>query len=273
VGATPATEDQLFGFPIQQRLAGQDDVLGVDAAARRKGPAKLKPSNFFAVPPRTEIFEERDADDAGGKDLTFKKKDAAAPANLGEISSSEWQPPWGWGGLRTSSCSGPHTTAFDMHHTPPKQHNRPLILHGAGRAGTVCPPNRRIVTLLFLSPAHTPALPPPSPHPSTAVIWSKTSRGRGGARDPAAAPAARAAHVLEELAQLDEGGEAAALMSAEGFKAYADDSIWVSNLFGWQVVARWGGEEARRTQGGQGWGGVLGSPSSVAVGGRQVQHP
>lgn len=112
VGATPATEDQLFGFPIQQRQAGQDDVLGVDAAARRKGPAKLKPSNFFAVPPRTEIFEERDADDADGdKDLTFKKKkDAAAPANLGEISSSEWPgraPAEGLGGWhqQLASCS------------------------------------------------------------------------------------------------------------------------------------------------------------------------
>jgi hypothetical protein len=35
-------------------------------------------------------------------------------------------------------------------------------------------------------------------------------------------------HVMEEMAQLDEGGEGVALMSAEGFKAYADDSIWVS---------------------------------------------
>lgn len=111
VGATPATDGQLFGFPIQQRQAAQDDVLGVDATARRKGPAKLKPSNFFSVPPRTEIFEERDADDAGDKDLTFKKKkDAAAPANLGEISSSEWPAGaarpglGGWNQLRWS-CS------------------------------------------------------------------------------------------------------------------------------------------------------------------------
>lgn len=60
------------------------------------------------------------------------------------------------------------------------------------------------------------------------MIWAKTSSRRGGAKDPAAAPAARVGHVMEELADLDEGGEAAALMSAEGFKAYADDSIWVS---------------------------------------------
>jgi roadblock/LC7 domain-containing protein len=43
---------------------------------------------------------------------------------------------------------------------------------------------------------------------------------------------------MEELAELDEGGEAAALMSAEGFKAYADDSIWVSMI---PTRVKWGG--------------------------------
>lgn len=60
------------------------------------------------------------------------------------------------------------------------------------------------------------------------MIWAKTSRVRGGAKDPEAAPAARVGHVMEELALLDEGGDEAAVMSADGFKAYADDSIWVS---------------------------------------------
>lgn len=60
------------------------------------------------------------------------------------------------------------------------------------------------------------------------MIWAKTSTKRGGARDPAVAQANRVGHVMEEMAQLDEGGEGATLMSAEGFKAYADDSMWVS---------------------------------------------
>lgn len=50
---------------------------------------------------------------------------------------------------------------------------------------------------------------------------------RGGAKDPAAASVARVTAVMEEMADLDEGGDEAALMSAEGFKAYADDCIWV----------------------------------------------
>lgn len=36
---------------------------------------------------------------------------------------------------------------------------------------------------------------------------------------------------MQEMADLDDGGEGAALMSAEGFKAYADDCIWVSGSF------------------------------------------
>lgn len=91
VGATPATEEQPFAISIQQRQAAQDAVLGEDAAVRRKQPAKLKPTNFFTAPPRTEIFEERDDAD-GSKDMTFKKRAAAAaPANLGEISGSEYR--------------------------------------------------------------------------------------------------------------------------------------------------------------------------------------
>lgn len=90
VGATPATEGQPFVISLQQRQAAQEDVLGVDAEARKKQPAKLKPVSFFTAPPRTEIFEERD-DDGGDKDMTFKKRAAAAaPANLGEISGSEY---------------------------------------------------------------------------------------------------------------------------------------------------------------------------------------
>lgn len=124
-------------------------------------------------------------------------------------------------------------------------------------------PNRRL-TLLFI--AHPYPAPPPSSLPPTAVIWSKTSRGRGGARDPAAAPAARAAHVLEELAQLDEGGEAAALMSAEGFKAYADDSIWVSKQ------STPGVEGVETTwQGGAGWGRV--EPQLASRKGQAVAAP
>lgn len=91
VGATPATEGQPFVISLQQRQAAQaEDVLGVDAEVRKKQPAKLKPVNFFTAPPRTEIFDERD-DDGGDKDMTFKKRAAAAaPANLGEISGSEY---------------------------------------------------------------------------------------------------------------------------------------------------------------------------------------
>jgi hypothetical protein len=64
--------------------------LGEDAAVRRKQPAKLKPTNFFTAPPRTQIFEESDNAD-GTNDMTFKKRAAAAaPANLGEISGSEY---------------------------------------------------------------------------------------------------------------------------------------------------------------------------------------
>lgn len=59
------------------------------------------------------------------------------------------------------------------------------------------------------------------------MIWAKTSVRRGGAKDPAAASVARVTAVMEEMADLDEGGDEAALMSAEGFKAYADDCIWV----------------------------------------------
>lgn len=64
-------------------------------------------------------------------------------------------------------------------------------------------------------------------------MWGKTSRGKGGARDPAAGAAARVVHVIEEMAGLDEGGEGATLMCAEGFKAYADDCIWVSEAEPW----------------------------------------
>jgi hypothetical protein len=46
------------------------------------------------------------------------------------------------------------------------------------------------------------------------------------------------AHVLQEMADLDDGGEGAALMSAEGFKAYADDCIWVSAGLGHNKAAR-----------------------------------
>lgn len=59
-------------------------------------------------------------------------------------------------------------------------------------------------------------------------MWSKTSTRKGGAKDPAAAPAARVGRVMQEMAQLDEGGDEAALMCAEGFRAYADSTIWVS---------------------------------------------
>jgi hypothetical protein len=113
VGATPATEEQPFAISIQQRQAAQDAVLVEDAAVRRKQPAKLKPTNFFTAPPRTEIFEERDDAD-GAKDLTFKKRAAAAaPANLGQISGSEYRcapthPPatqiYQWHGLQDFVC-------------------------------------------------------------------------------------------------------------------------------------------------------------------------
>jgi hypothetical protein len=57
---------------------------------------------------------------------------------------------------------------------------------------------------------------------------------------------------MEELAELDEGGEAAALMSAEGFKAYADDSIWVSMI---PTRVKWGGGFLACVTGGGGGGG------------------
>lgn len=91
VGPTPATEEQAYAMPIQKRQAAQDAELGVDAAAasQRKQPAKLMPVNFFTAPPRTEILAEKDEN--GVKDM-FKQR-AAAPANLGEISGSEYLPP------------------------------------------------------------------------------------------------------------------------------------------------------------------------------------
>lgn len=98
VGATPATEDQPFVISIQQRQAAQEAEAAA-AATRKRQLAKLKPTAFFTAPPRTEIFEEGDADDVEGgndndggqhKDKGFRKKAAAAaPANLGEISGSE----------------------------------------------------------------------------------------------------------------------------------------------------------------------------------------
>jgi hypothetical protein len=74
---------------------------------------------------------------------------------------------------------------------------------------------------------HAPTHPPIHDARTHAEMWGGTSQRKGGARDPAAAPAARVTRVMGEMACLDEGGEDAALMSAEGFKAYADTSIWV----------------------------------------------
>lgn len=102
VGATPATEDQPFVISIQQRQAAQEAEGAADAATHRRQPKVLKPTNFFTAPPRTEIFEERDDDAVGGgaddgqghRDKVFRKKAAAAaPANLGEISGSEYCTP------------------------------------------------------------------------------------------------------------------------------------------------------------------------------------
>jgi hypothetical protein len=99
VGATPATEDQPFVISIQQRQAAQEAEGAADAATHRRQPKVLKPTNFFTAPPRTEIFEERDDavggdDGQGHMDKVFKKKAAAAaPANLGEISGSEYCTP------------------------------------------------------------------------------------------------------------------------------------------------------------------------------------
>lgn len=42
---------------------------------------------------------------------------------------------------------------------------------------------------------------------------------------------------MQEMADLEEGGEGAALMSAEGFKAYADDCIWVSEALAGHTTA------------------------------------
>lgn len=107
VGATPATDEPIFALSIQQRQAAQDAAdLAKDAAAReRRQPAKLKPTNFFTAPPRTQIMVEKDTaggggggddkDDDGVKD-SFKQR-AAAPANLGEISGSKLKTVEGWG--------------------------------------------------------------------------------------------------------------------------------------------------------------------------------
>jgi hypothetical protein len=59
-------------------------------------------------------------------------------------------------------------------------------------------------------------------------MWAKTAASKGGARDPAAAPAQRLGHILSDMAELDEGGPDAALMSAQGFRAYTQEMIWVS---------------------------------------------
>jgi hypothetical protein len=59
-------------------------------------------------------------------------------------------------------------------------------------------------------------------------MWAKTAASKGGARDPAAAPAQRLGHILAGMAELQEGGPDAALMSAQGFRAYAHEMIWVS---------------------------------------------
>lgn len=60
------------------------------------------------------------------------------------------------------------------------------------------------------------------------VMWAKTAASKGGARDPAAAPANRLGHILSDMAELEAGGADAALMSAQGFRAYAQEGIWVS---------------------------------------------
>lgn len=58
-------------------------------------------------------------------------------------------------------------------------------------------------------------------------IWAKTSMSKGGAKDHAAGPIAKAASIMAERMEL-KGDERAALLSSEGFKAYADEMIWVS---------------------------------------------
>lgn len=85
VGATPATEDQPFVISMQQRQSAQDAAGDMDTAGRTRQPAKLKPTSFFTVPPRTEVLEK---DDDGGEKDMFKRR-ADAPANLGEISGSK----------------------------------------------------------------------------------------------------------------------------------------------------------------------------------------
>jgi hypothetical protein len=66
-------------------------------------------------------------------------------------------------------------------------------------------------------------------------MWAKTAASKGGARDPAAAPAQRLGHILAGMAELQEGGPDAALMSAQGFRAYAHEVIWVSGNMGCAV--------------------------------------
>jgi hypothetical protein len=62
--------------------------------------------------------------------------------------------------------------------------------------------------------------------PCTA-IWGRTAASKGGARDPAAPAAKRATRIMADVAALDGSSSRELLFSTDGFRAYADDQIWV----------------------------------------------
>lgn len=65
-----------------------------------------------------------------------------------------------------------------------------------------------------------------SPSLAFAAMWARTAASKGGAKDPTAAPIAKAANIMSERIELEQGtGDV--LLSADGFRAYAHEMIWV----------------------------------------------
>lgn len=82
VGATPMTDSAGLSDLIRSK-ALENDLRNADRAAPRV--AKVKTSQFFTVPPRTEMLHSKD--DGSAPD-TFKEN-PVKPVGLGEISAGE----------------------------------------------------------------------------------------------------------------------------------------------------------------------------------------